>query len=186
MASKIRQNLHDEGEKRVNEQINWAIFASYCYKSKVAHFDRDDVALPGFKALFEKIGEEKYVQFLKMIDYLNRRGGRVVLQPIEKPPKQEWGSGLDGLNAALDMEKKLNQLCLEWHDLAQKQNDAEMCHFVQDHFLEEQRDRIKELGNLIQESKRAGTGLGEWHVDKMLLAKFQDAPKVKVDKQAKK
>jgi hypothetical protein len=32
------------------------------------------------------------------------------LNPIDKPSKDEWGSGLDGLVAALDLEKTVNQV----------------------------------------------------------------------------
>ena len=44
------------------------------------------------------------------VQYQNQRGGRIVLQAVAAPAHQEWGSALDGLQAALDLEKQVNQV----------------------------------------------------------------------------
>ena len=40
--------------------------------------------------------------------YQNIRGGRVVFQDIAKPNNDEWGSALEAIQAAFDLEKKVN------------------------------------------------------------------------------
>ena len=39
--------------------------------------------------------------------FQNKRGGRVVLKDIKKPDQDEWGSGLEAMKAALDLEKQV-------------------------------------------------------------------------------
>jgi ferritin heavy chain len=45
---------------------------------------------------------------MEFVKYQNMRGGRVVLQDIIKPIKDEWGSALEAVQAALDLEKRVN------------------------------------------------------------------------------
>lgn len=64
------------------------------------------------------------------------RGGRIVLQAIPKPEKDEWGSALEAFQAALSLEKLNNEALLQVHDLAQEANDAEVgCVFLFEIFL---------------------------------------------------
>jgi len=42
--------------------------------------------------------------------YQNKRGGRIVLQPIAKPTRDEWSSPLEAITAALELEKTVNQV----------------------------------------------------------------------------
>ena len=42
---------------------------------------------------------------MKLMDYQAKRGGRVVFQDIAKPSCMEWGSPLDAMEAALELEK---------------------------------------------------------------------------------
>ncbi|MCL4159267.1 UNVERIFIED_CONTAM: hypothetical protein GTU68_029421 [Idotea baltica] len=86
------------------------LFASYTYLSMAAYFDRDDVALPGFKKFFEESSDEEREHAQKLIKYQNLRGGRVLLQQIDKPQKDEWSTGLDAMQAALELEKHVNQV----------------------------------------------------------------------------
>lgn len=46
------------------------------------------------------------------LQYQNQRGGRIVLQAIAAPPKQEWGSANDALKDALDLEREVNEVRL--------------------------------------------------------------------------
>ena len=57
------------------------------------YFDRDDVALAGFAKYFKKSAEEELEHAQKFMKYQNQRGGRIVLQAIKKPEKDEWGTG---------------------------------------------------------------------------------------------
>ena len=40
-----------------------------------------------------------------------KRGGKVVFQDISKPTTMDWGSALEAMEAALDLEKTVTRLC---------------------------------------------------------------------------
>jgi len=171
-VNQVRQNFHTECEAAINKQVNMELSASYVYQSMAFYFDRDDVALPGFSAFFKHNSEEEREHAEKLMKYLNKRGGRLVLQDVQRPATDEWGNGLKALQAALELEKRVNQSLLDIHALAASHNDPHLTDFIEEEYLEEQVEAIKELGDLITRLKRAGAeGLGEYIFDKDLKEK---------------
>nr|UYM80463.1 ferritin-like protein 2 [Novocrania anomala] len=169
MTSQARQNYHEECEALVNKQINLELYASYVYQSMAWYFDRDDVALHGFHKYFKKASEEEREHAEKLMKFQNQRGGRVLLQDVKKPNNDTWGTGLDAMQAALSLEKNVNQSLLDMHTKAQDHNDAQFQDWIESHFLTEQVEAIKELSDHITNLKRVGTGLGEYMFDKETL-----------------
>jgi len=161
-----RQNYHEECEAGVNKQINMELYASYAYQSMAWYFDRDDVALPGFHKYFKKNSEEEREHAEKFMKYQNQRGGRIVLQDIKKPERDEWGSALEAMQAALALEKHVNQALLDLHKLADGHGDAQFCDWIEANFLTEQVEAIKEISDHITNLKRVGSGMGEYLYDK--------------------
>merc|ERR1712150_469314 len=159
-ASQCRQNYHTESEAGINRQINMELYASYCYQSMAFYFDRDDVALPGFSKFFKKSSDEEREHAEKLMKYQNKRGGRIVLQDIKKPDRDEWGCALDAMQVALSLEKSVNQSLLDLHKTADSHGDAQMCDFIESEYLEEQVNAIKEISDHITQLKRVGSGLG--------------------------
>ena len=169
MTSIIRQNFHEETEKVINDQINMELTASYVYQSMAFYFDRDDVALPGFSHMFSENSNEEREHAEKLMKYLNKRGGKVILQDVKRPDRDEWGSGLQALEAALSLEKKVNDSLLSLHSVASSHSDAHLTNFLEEEYLEEQVEAIKKLGDQITKLKRAGPeGLGLYLFDKDL------------------
>jgi len=163
-----RQNYHSESEAGINRQINMELYASYTYQSMAFHFDRDDVALPGFHKFFKHASEEEREHAEKLMKYQNKRGGRIVLQDIKKPDNDTWGTGLEAMQVALNLEKSVNQSLLDLHKVADSHNDAQMMDFLEGEYLKEQVDAIKEISDHITQLKRVGSGLGEYMYDKQL------------------
>jgi len=168
--STVRQNYHKDTEAAVNKQINMELYASYVYLSMAFHFDRDDVALEGFFKFFQKKSDECRNAAEKLMKYQNERGGRIVLQEIQKPASSEWGNGLQAMTSALELEKTLNQTDLDLHDVADKHGDAQMCDWIESHFLAERVENIKKIGDHVTNLKRVKEGLGEYLFDKETLA----------------
>ncbi|XP_078378976.1 uncharacterized protein LOC144662108 [Oculina patagonica] len=133
------------------------------------HFDRDDVALPGFHKFMMKQSNEEREHAQKLMKYQNQRGGRVVLQDIKKPERDEWGTGLEACQAALDLEKHVNQALLDLHKVADTHNDPQMMDFIEENYLEEQVESIKQFSEYVTNLKRVGPGLGEYQFDKLTL-----------------
>ena len=96
------------------------------------------------------------------------RGGRVVFADINKPNKNEWGSPLEAVEAALELEKTVNQSLLDLHKTADENSDPQLTDFIEGNYLEEQVEAIKEIGDLVTRMKRAGNGIGEHMIDKEL------------------
>lgn len=168
-VSQVRQNFHEETEAVINAQINMELYASYTYQSLAFYYDRDDVALPGFSKFFAHNSKEEREHAEKFMTYLNKRGGRIILKDVQRPTADEWGNGLNGLEQALALEKKVNQSLLDLHAVASKHDDPHLTDFLEGEFLEEQVEAIKELGDLITKLKRAGPeGLGEYLFDQEL------------------
>jgi len=162
----VRQNYHQDCEVGINKQINMELYASYVYASMATYFDRDDVALSGFHKFFKKSSEDEREHAMKLMKYQNQRGGRVVLKDIQKPAKDEWGSGLEAMQAALELEKAVNQSLLDLHAIAARHIDPQMTDFIEEEYLKEQVESIKQIGDYITNLKRVGPGLGEYMFDK--------------------
>ena len=167
--SLARQNFHAETELALNKQISMELYASYVYQSMAYFFDRDDVALPGFYKFFKHQSDEEREHAEKLMKYINKRGGRVALQDVKRPTNDDWGRGINALESALELEKRVNQSLLDLHALATTHNDPQLCDFIEGEYLKEQVDSIKQISEMITRLKRAGTeGLGEYLFDKDL------------------
>ncbi len=165
MAS-VRQNYHEASEAGVNKQINLELYASYAYLSMAFYFDNTTVALPGAHKYFKKASDEEREHAMKFMKFQNQRGGTIVLQDIKKPENDSWGTLKDAVQAALALEKHVNQSLLELHKLADSKGDSQMCDWIETHFLTEQVEAIKELSDHITQLVRVGPGLGECIYDK--------------------
>lgn len=161
-----RQNFHADCEVAINNQINMELNASYVYLSMAFYFDRDDVAFKNIKKYFLKASEEEREHAMKLMEYQNMRGGRILLKDIAKPAKNEWGTLAEAFTAALDLEKAVNQSLLNLHALAGERNDPQFCDFLETHYLEEQVKAIKELSDHLTNIERVGSGLGEFIFNK--------------------
>lgn len=169
-ATQPRQNYHQDSEAGVNKQINMELYACYVYQSMSFYFDRDDVAMKGFAKFFKESSDEEREHAEKLMKFQNQRGGRIVFQDIKKPERDEWGSGLDAMQAALALEKTVNQALLDLHGIADGHGDKQMCDWVESNFLTEQVESIKQLSDYITLLKKCGPGLGEYMFDKNELS----------------
>uniref|UniRef100_A0AAV2LP62 Ferritin n=2 Tax=Knipowitschia caucasica TaxID=637954 RepID=A0AAV2LP62_KNICA len=174
MSSQVRQNFHKDCEAAVNMQINLELYASYVYLSMSYYFDRDDQALPNFAKFFRNQSHEEREHAEKLMKFQNQRGGRIFLKEVRKPEKDEWGSGVEALECALQLEKSVNQSLLDLHKLCSEHNDPHMCDFIETNFLDEQVKSIKELGDWVTNLRRMGApqnGMAEYLFDKHTMGK---------------
>jgi len=160
----------NDTEQEINKQINRELFAHYTYLSMAYHFERDDINLPGFHKFFKKQSEEEHKHAQMLMEYQNKRGGRVKFNNIKKPCKDEWGNGLDAMREALFLEKDVYTALMGLHTTASDLKDAQMTDFLESNFLGEQIESIKELSNYVATLERLkGDPLGEYLFDKQTL-----------------
>ncbi|KAM9817684.1 ferritin, middle subunit [Neosynchiropus ocellatus] len=174
MQSVVRQNLHSECEGDINRLVNQKLSASYTYLALGMFFDRDDVALPNFSTFFLERSVKERDQAEQLLEYQNLRGGRILLQTIPKPSREDWRSGLDALSFSMDYQKALYSSLLEVHKRADANTDPHLCDFIEQHFLNDSHETIKKLGDFtgsltrITASETHGP-LGEYLFDKHTL-----------------
>ncbi|NXR33990.1 FRIH protein, partial [Zosterops hypoxanthus] len=140
------------------------------------YFDRDDVALPRLSRFFLEQSREEREHAEGLLRLQTRRGGRVLLQDVKKPERDTWGSALEAVEAALQLEKSVNQALLELHALASEKGDPHLCDFLESHYLDEQVKAIKALGDHATNLRRltggsggSPAGLGEYLFDRLSL-----------------
>ncbi|XP_027037771.1 ferritin, middle subunit-like [Pocillopora damicornis] len=110
---------------------------------------------------------------MKLMEYQNKRGGRVLLHGIMKPCETTWGNGLEAMKHALVLEKDVYQALLDLHNTASRNEDPQLQDFLESNYLGEQVDSIKQLSDYINTLSRmeaAGQyALGEYQFDKITL-----------------
>ena len=157
MSSLARQNYSDDSENAINAQINMELHASYAYLSMGSWCNRDTVSLPGLSAFFHAQSREEHQHALMLIDYQAKRGGKTTFPAIPAVPNNgEWKSAVACLEAALQMERDVNASLLKLHAVAEQSGDPQLEDFLEQHYLEEQVDSIKEIADMVTQCKRVG------------------------------
>eukprot|EP00475_Leptophrys_vorax_P013330 TRINITY_DN1971_c0_g1_i2.p1 TRINITY_DN1971_c0_g1~~TRINITY_DN1971_c0_g1_i2.p1 ORF type:complete len:237 (-),score=26.14 TRINITY_DN1971_c0_g1_i2:481-1191(-) len=138
-----RQNYPSASEAGINEQINIEYNISYVYHALYAYFDRDNVALPGFAKYFKEASAEEREHAEMLMEYQNKRGGRVKLQSIVMPATMEFdhpekGDALYAMELTLALEKLVNEKLLALHKVASDEGDVQLSDYLESEFLNEQ------------------------------------------------
>ena len=148
----LRSDLLDsELQILINTQINLEYSANSFYRSLYAFFDRDNVGLHNIAAYFLEQSDDESMHGLQWIDYMNQRGGKVVLRDIKGPPCNY--TILDSFEMALRFEKKvhdnLKKICIE----ADKRQDYHLSEYATQ-FLENQYVEMYKLSQKITKLRR--------------------------------
>lgn len=107
-------------EDAINEQIKNELHSAYLYLSMSAYCESINMA--GSAHWLRSQYEEEVSHAMRLFDYLNNRGGRVVLQTIEQPPK-DFKSLADIFETVLAHEQKVTNMINQLFELAVKEND---------------------------------------------------------------
>ncbi|KAL3530927.1 hypothetical protein ACH5RR_010249 [Cinchona calisaya] len=163
-ASLARHNYSHHCEAAVNDQINVEYNVSYIYHALYAYFDRDNVALKGLARFFKESSEEERQHAEKLMEYQNKRGGKVKLHSMMKPLSDydhlQKGDALYAMELALSLEKLTNEKLLNLQKVAEENNDVQLSDFVESEFLGEQVEAIKKISEYVAQLRRVGKGHG--------------------------
>ena len=102
-------------EKAFNTHLNAEFYSAYLYLSMANYFAAQN--LEGMTTWMRIQVDEERMHGLKFVDFINDRGGRVILEQIDKP-KTDWSSPLDAFQDALDHERLISKKINELVDLA--------------------------------------------------------------------
>ncbi len=133
----------------LNGQINAEFYSAYLYLSMEAYFESAD--LPGFANWMRAQIQEESMHAMKIYDFVNERGDRVLLKPIEQPPT-EWESPLAAFEAAYKHEQKVTGLINDLVNLAIEEKDHASNTFLQ-WFVNEQVEEESSINEVVQKLK---------------------------------
>ncbi len=160
-------------EKLMNEQINKEFYSAYLYQAIAAYFAEQN--LSGFAHWMNAQVQEEVIHAYKFYSHILERGGRVVLEAIEKPPV-EWDSLLAAFEAALKHERFISESINKIYDAVIEEKDHASRPLL-DWFVDEQiEEEDTATGNVERMKLVADHGHGILMLDKELSARILPAP----------
>lgn len=144
--------LDKKMEKAYNQQINAELFSAYLYLSMATYFE--DKNLGGFGHWMRLQAQEEVEHAMKFIGYVQARGGRVVLDKIEKPTF-EWDSPLAAFKGALEHEQYITGRINSLVKLANEINDYASGQFLL-WYVEEQVEEEEHAGGICDKLELVG------------------------------
>ncbi len=146
--------LSEKMQKALNDHFTAELYSSYLYLSMAAYFG--DKSLTGSASWMKIQALEEMVHAMKFYDYIEERGGRVVLQPIAQPPS-EWASPEKVFEEVLDHERHVTSLVNDLVALAIEEKDFATHNFLQ-WFVGEQVEEEASADEVLQTLRLAGEG----------------------------
>ena len=161
--------LADRIQKALNGQMNAEIYSSYLYLSMNAYFR--SASLDGFANWMFAQAQEELMHGMKFYEFINQRGGRVILAAIEAPPT-EWDGPMAVFEDTLKHEQKVTGLINDLVEVALEERDHATQIFLQ-WFVTEQVEEEENVGNVLEQLKLLGDAKGGLFMMDRELAKRQ-------------
>ncbi len=160
--------INSKVETALNEQVNAEIYSSYLYLSMSSYFS--SINLSGFAQWMKSQALEEMVHAMKIYDYINERGGRVLLTAIDAPPTS-WDNPVVVFTETLAHEQKVTGLINNLVDIAIAEKDHATNIFLQ-WFVSEQVEEEASVDEVLQKLKMVGDqGHGLFMMDRELGAR---------------
>lgn len=168
--------INEKMEKAFNEQINKELFSSYLYLSMAAYFQ--NIGLSGFANWMRVQVQEENFHAMRMFDYVINRGGKVILEAIDKPD-YEWKNPLHVYAETLKHEEYVTSLIYKLSDIADEVKDRSSISFLQ-WFIDEQVEEEATAGDIVSKLKLISeNGDALYAMDKEFAARVYTPPVIK-------
>lgn len=165
--------LNKKVEEALNAQINAEFWSAYLYLAMAMQFEAEGRS--GVANWFRIQFKEEQAHAEIFINYVNQRGGRVVLRPIDAVP-EKWDSPLAAFEATLTHEQKVTSLINNLYALAEAEKDYATCDRLA-WFVSEQVEEEDNAQQLIDKFKLIGdNGMGIYMLDQELAARVYNVP----------
>ncbi|MDE6229782.1 MAG: ferritin [Muribaculaceae bacterium] len=166
----LSQNI----QNAINAQINAELWSAYLYLSMGMFCE--DKGMPGVANWFRIQFKEEQAHAEIFMNYVNRRGGRVLLAPIDAVPVDGWNSLSELFEAVLAHEQKVTAMINDLYALAESEHD----YATRDQltwFVNEQVEEEENAQTLINKFRMIGTdGPGLYTLDRELAARVYNVP----------
>lgn len=163
-------------EKALNEQVTLEAFAAQMYLMLACW--ADDHQLDGVKGFLTKHSLEERIHMAKVMEYIQERGGKVIIEAIKKPGPEPKNI-LDCFEAVLKQEIDNTEAIYKIVNMSLKEQDWATWNFL--HWLvKEQREEEKLALDLLDKVKLAGgakmSDTSKFEVNKLIGKAKQEAP----------
>ena len=167
--------LSKKMEDALNEQINAELWSAYLYLSMGMQFEAK--GMPGVANWFRIQFQEEQAHATIFMNYVNSRGGRVLLKAIDAVPV-DWETPLAAFQDTLKHEQKVTALINNLYRIAEEEHDYasrdRLAWFVTEQVEEEENaqeliDKFTLIGN---------DGMGLYMLDQELAARVYTAPSI--------
>ena len=160
-------------EDALNDQINAEFWSAYLYLSMSLHFQ--NVGRSGIANWFMIQFQEEQAHALALIEYVNARDGKVVLQPIAEVPSS-WDTIRDAFVATLEHEKNVTAKINALYALAEENKDFATRQKLNT-FVAEQVEEEETVRQIIDDITLVGEdGTGLLQIDRELGSRTFTAP----------
>lgn len=160
-------------EAALSEQLNRELYSAYLYMSMSAHMTNK--GLKGFANWFMVQYHEEMFHAMKIYEYLNMQGGKVVLKSLGQPPS-EFKDPLDMFQQTLAHEQFVTKSINELMELAIKEKNHATQIFLQ-WYVTEQVEEESNDNEIIAQLKLIGKDVqGLMMLDKDLAARATTVP----------
>ena len=160
-------------EDAINAQVNAELWSAYLYLSMAHNFEADGKS--GIANWFKVQFKEEQAHAEIFMNYINQRGGRVWLKPIDAV-ETEWATPLDAFKATLEHERKVTAMINNLYALAEAEHDyatREMLNW----FISEQVEEEESAQQLIDKFSLIGNdGMGIYMLDQELASRVYNVP----------
>jgi ferritin len=152
-------------QEALNKQINAESYSSYLYLSMSAYFEAE--SLKGMAHWMRVQAQEEHTHAMKLYDFVNDRGGRVLLTELAGP-KTQWSDPLEAFEDAYKHELKVTGLINDLMNLAATEKDHAAHDFLE-WFANEQVQEEADAKLIVDQLKLVGgQGLGLFMIDQQL------------------
>jgi ferritin len=167
--------LSPQLQDALNEQINAEMWSAYLYLSMAMHFEAEGRS--GIANWFNVQFREELAHAEIFRNYVNSRGGRVILKAIDAVPTT-WQNALDAFKYTLAHEQKVTSLINNLYALAETEKDYATRGRL-DWFVNEQVEEEDNCRKLIDRLNLIGdNGLAHYTLDQELAARTYVAPSI--------
>ena len=165
--------LQKKIEDALNQQINAELWSGYLYLSMSLHFENE--GRKGFANWFMIQFQEEQAHALALMEYVNARNGKVILQPIEGVPTS-WDSPKAAFEATLEHEKKVTEKINNLYSMAEDAKDFATRQKLNT-FVAEQVEEEESVRQIIDDLTLVGEdGTGLFQIDRELATRSFEAP----------
>ena len=167
--------ISNKMNEKLNEQIQKEFYSAYLYLSMEAYFL--SMNLNGFANFFHVQTQEERDHAMMFFNYVNKVGGRVVLQQLDAP-KCDFSSIEEVLSMSLNHEQMVTKSIYSIVDLAMEEKDHMTNAFLQ-WFVTEQSEEEATADSNLKKLKLVGNdGRGILMVDAELALRVYAPPAV--------